>query len=160
MTRNNLVLVLLGALALVACLVATAPAEAQGQDCGECQGWPTGGHYMYDNGSSASLDCGSEHSDPDQCHNQVKGNECGQHQACPLVAIPGLEDDLNVDGLLNLVNDGKLAMISKRVDRLPIYLKLNDERTALQVMGCDGKAVVAHIPLSEEVFRAIANSTN
>ena len=106
-------------------------------------------------------DCGSGHSDPDQCHvgsPAVEGS-CDTHGACPQLPEPVAELRRMIEGLPGgqvRLTEAEETQIGDYARDFPEYVSINFERKAAQIKSCSDAAIVAHVPLSDHALRVLA----
>ena len=97
----------------------------------------------------------------DGVHKKLRPGTCLVVHGFCIVGSTGGEQSVNVQELTREVSD---AVASSDFAKLAEYanipsVKLVADRSAIQILGCDGETIAAHIPVAQELLTAVERAT-
>jgi hypothetical protein len=88
-------------------------------------------------------------------HGCVYGTRCNVHRQCLGLGPYGLTPRDSVKELLAWVADAEGDELKTVLQEYDGALVFNAERGAIQLLACDGKSVIAHVPIGEQQRAAL-----
>jgi hypothetical protein len=123
-------------------------------DCGSETGW----HYAFDDPFFPEewFRNGGAHSSPDICRSGTCDTTHGPY-GCTETNGEVITDE-TVERMRRALSEGDAHVAAGIIGRTPTRLKVNAERSAVQVLACQG-SVVLHLPVSQRLLRSLVAST-